>query len=75
MKKIIAISMIGLFLAGCKKNYECWCGMPAMDIYAPTFVTHDTKKAATKKCDEKQSELRTENPTTDPDFQYSCGLH
>ncbi|MBX3164616.1 MAG: hypothetical protein KF900_09045 [Bacteroidetes bacterium] len=74
MKKFIAISMIGLFLVSCKKDYSCWCSTPKIYVVGAAFVTQDTKKAATKKCDEKQTELRTKNPATDPDDEWSCVL-
>lgn len=69
MKKFIIISMIGLFFAGCKKSYECRCTHGRRGfVFNQDFVIRDTKKAATKKCDEKQTELRAAND------EWSCSL-
>lgn len=54
MKKIILITAItAITLVSCKRDYTCECKVTTLGITTTGSTTiHDTKKNATKKCDE-----------------------
>ena len=64
MTKIIYILTLPtiLTLTSCKKDRDCMCGSKQTPQLEAVGLYHDTKKNATKKCDDQEKEIRKSFP-------------
>ncbi len=68
MKEIILILLSTLVFTSCKKEYECSCTHPRIDMSGVKIIK-DTKKKSKSICSEQEKELQK----TDAD--YRCYLY